>query len=226
MYDWKSFSFGSGSHETREQGMCVMEAVSYVAGEAHTDRPVCACPIISSFCRSWNDSLRSDEERAKWLGEFVWRLPGTKSTPEIELQRSWMAFDWMVRELVPSFMELTPELQAHAESLRELPEVGPGSFDAVVPILQSARAAARDAAGDAAGAAAWAAARAAAWAAAWAAAGAAARDAAGAAAADALEPTVQKLQQSARDLLDRMVRLTEPQEAVVNLAATPELLGN
>lgn len=25
MYDWKSFSFGAGSHPTRDDGMCVME---------------------------------------------------------------------------------------------------------------------------------------------------------------------------------------------------------
>jgi hypothetical protein len=70
-------------------------------------------------------------------------------------------------------------------------------------------AAAWAAAGAAAGAAAWAAAGAAAGAAAWAAAGAAARDAARAAARDAaraaLRPTMETLQASALDLLDRMI---------------------
>jgi hypothetical protein len=77
----------------------------------------------------------------------------------------------------------------------------------------AAGAAAWDAAGAAARDAAWAAAWAAAWDAArdaaWAAAGAAAWDAAGAAARDALHPTVETLQQSALDLLDRMLACGE-----------------
>ncbi len=69
----------------------------------------------------------------------------------------------------------------------------------------AAGAAAWAAARDAAGAAAWAAAWAAAGAAAWAAAGAAARDAARDAAWDALSTTVTALQQSAVDLVERMI---------------------
>jgi hypothetical protein len=82
----------------------------------------------------------------------------------------------------------------------------------------AARAAARDAAWDAtsaaASAAAWDAAWAAAWdaarAAAWDAARAAARDAAWDAASTALQPTVEELQASALELLDRMIQVEDP----------------
>ena len=77
----------------------------------------------------------------------------------------------------------------------------------------AARAAARDAAWDAARAAAWAAARAAAGAAAWAAARDAARAAAGAAARDALKPTVDKLQSSAVELVERMISVQYTKES-------------
>ena len=215
-YDFKTFQFGSGAHDSREDGLCVMEAVAYVAGEPHSDRPKCASPVLSAFCRSWNDGLPSDAERNKWLAEFVWRLPGTVASAEIELRRSEMCIDWLVREYLPAFLDLTECLQSHAEDLRGLPELRCDNFDLAVPVVVAAG----DAAGTAAGTAAWDAARAAAWdadrAAAWTAAWDADRAAAWDAAWDALSPTVETLKQSARDLLDRMVRLTEPQEAVTD----------
>jgi hypothetical protein len=223
-YDWKSFSFGAGAHDTRDDGMCVMEAVAYIADELHSDHPKCACPVLSAFCRSWNDKLESDEERAKWLSEFVWRLPGTKSTPEIELRRSEMAYDWLVREYLPSFLELSPNLIPYAINLRGLPWITSRNFELAVPVINAAvlcaglrwrscaGAAAVGAAGAAVGAAVGAVGAGAA-----AVAGAGAAVAAGAAAGAGVEitPTVEKLKQSAHDLLDRMVSLTEIKENVI-----------
>src|SRR5690606_22525922 len=54
-----------GSHSSIEQGMCVMEAVAYVAGESWTDRPRCVSPTIAAFMRSWNDSLPDSETRSR-----------------------------------------------------------------------------------------------------------------------------------------------------------------
>ena len=48
---------GHGSHALLKDGACVMEAVAYVAGEPWTDRPECACPVISVLLRRWNDDL-------------------------------------------------------------------------------------------------------------------------------------------------------------------------
>jgi hypothetical protein len=240
-YDFRTFTFGKGAHESRDDGMCIMESVAYIAGEEHSDHPACASPVIAAFLRSWNDGIPSDARRRELLSEFVFRLPGTVASAEIELRRSWMCFDWLVRECAAEFMSLSPALQPHAVILRGLPEINASNVDMVVPVINAARDAARDAAGDAAGAAAmdaaWAAAgaaardaaRAAARDAAWAAARDAARDAAGAAARDAardaawaaagaaardaardaLSPSVERLQDSASKLVDRMIRLTE-----------------
>ena len=234
MYDFSTVRFGSGQHDSRDDGMCVMEAVAFIAGEPHSDAPECACPVISAFCRAWNDGLESDEERAKWLGEFVWRLPGTRATKDIELRRSEMAMDWLVRVCCAEFLSLTPSLSRHAQILRNLPELTSRNFDVHVSVILTARDAARAAASDAARYAEWAAASYAEWAAAsdaaryaeWYAARYAASDAASdaewdaasdaarAAAGDALNPSIERLKQSARDLLDRMVRMTEPKEEV------------
>ena len=217
----------AGGHDPGEQ-MCVMEAVAFVAGEPWSDHPECASKVIGAFMRSWNDSLPDDQRQM--LKPYIPRLVGTAASDEVELRRSWMACDWLVRTFTPAWLKRAG-LAGSAAALEQLPELTTTELlEQALPIIRAARedaAAARAAAGaaawDAAWAAAWDAARAAAGAAAWAAAGDAARDAAGdaaraaawdaawAAAGDAaraaLAPTVVEMQQSALRLLDRMIDL-------------------
>jgi len=207
----------SGSHERRESGVCAMEALAWIAGEPHSDDPQCACPVIGAFMRSWNDGLPNDEDRTRLLRPLLPLLVGSRSTEAVEIQRSWLALDWLARECAPAFLSLRDDLKAHAVALRGLaPLTDSKSAKAAQKTLDAARdaaraaagAAARDAAGAAAGAAARAAARDAAGAAAWDAARAAAWAAAGDAARDALAPTVKTLQLSATELVKRMVSVT------------------
>ncbi len=215
----ESAALQSGGHSSMAEGMCIMEAVSYVAGEAWSDTPACACPVIASFLRAWNDSL-PDDRRNELLRPLVARLVGSRSTPEVESKRSLMFADWLVRVHTPAWLRLAG-LSAQADSLASLPEITamaqvPGIRPAIEAVRRDA-VAARAAARDAARAAAWAAARAAAGDAAWAAAGDAAwdaaRDAAGDAAWDAaraaagekLAPTVTELQASALALVGSML---------------------
>ena len=177
-------SLSAAGHEHVDEGACFMEAVSYVAGEPWSDTPACACPVLGAFLRTWNDDL-SDTDRDRLLRPLVLRLAGSRSTPEVEARRHWLAMDWLVRTHAPTWLRLTPALVPHADALTDLP-----------PIVDAAVAAARAAAVDAA----WAAAVDAAWDAAW--------DAARAAAVDALQPTVATLQLSALDLVDRMLAET------------------
>ena len=41
----------NGGHKSADDGMCLMEAVAYVAGEPHSDSPACASPILASIGR-------------------------------------------------------------------------------------------------------------------------------------------------------------------------------
>jgi hypothetical protein len=175
--------------------LCVMEAVAYVAGEPWSDHPKCASPLLTSFMISLNDNL-PDADRDRLLKDFIPRLVGTNTTAEAEMRRSFLALDWMVRELTPAYLDQVPELADHAQRLRALPPLtsieSAQAADEIVRIAGGAAAAEwqkRDAAWAAAWDAAWDAARAAArdaaWAAAWAAAWDAAWDAARAAARDA-----------------------------------------
>ena len=190
----------SGGHDGITRGMCVMEAVAYVAGEPWSDTPECACPVIAAFLRSWNDSLPTDAERDRLLKPLIPLIVGTRSTPSVEQRRGTMAADWLIRVHAPAWLRLAG-LEQQAAALESLPEIKDfAQCPSLMPTLNAVRtdaaaawAAAWDAAGDAARDAAWDAARdaardaawAAAWAAAWDAAGDAARGAAWDAARDA-----------------------------------------
>ena len=252
-----------GSHAEiadAEQAACAMELVSWLSDEPFSAAPQCACPVITRFVVNWNDSLPTDEDRARVLGPFLERIVGSRSTPAVEKRRSYMALDWSIRVSTPAWIDLAG-LVDEAAALRALPEIvnsktatashkslnaaktkasaagaaagaaawaaaRAAAWDAARDAAWAAAGAAawdaaRDAAWDAARDAAWDAARDAAWDAAWAAAGAAARaaarDAAWAAAGaaardaarDALAPTAAELQQSANELLDAMINVTE-----------------
>ncbi len=170
----------SGAHRAPDQGMCLLEAVSYVAGEPFSDRPACVSPVLAAFGRSWNDGL--DDEERQMLRPYVLRLVDTLASKKVEERRAWMATDWLVRFCTPQFLRLTPSLVIHAEQLEALPELTSSSAAAKAQPKISA---------------AWAAAGAAAWASAGAAARAAARA--------ALRPTVLVCQGAARVLFDRMI---------------------
>ncbi|MDO9313369.1 MAG: hypothetical protein Q7T97_02350 [Burkholderiaceae bacterium] len=211
----ESMDLSSGDHEDMAHGMCVMEATSFVAGEPWSDAPQCACPVITAFLVSWNDSL-PDAYRTRLLKPLVPLIVGTRSTKEVEARRSYMALDWLIRVFTPRWLDMVPALHKHAKELRELDAIADmaGAAAAGVKVnaaWDAARAAARAAvwaaAGDAAWDAAWYAAGAAAGAAARAAARDAARDAAWDAAGDVLKPTTEWLQASALNLVHQMIEV-------------------
>jgi hypothetical protein len=183
--DIDTITLSHGKHMRPDEGMCLLEATALFSGEPFSDHPVCVDPVLASFGMSWNDGMRSDEERAQ-LKQYIARLPGTNKGLELSQKRGWLAMDWLIRVHTAAWLALNPGLAHHADTLKALPPITcTAELVAAQPKLDAARkdaAAAWAAAWAAAGAAARAAAGAAAWAAARAAAGAAARADAGAAA--------------------------------------------
>lgn len=175
-----------GAHVSPQDGLCVMEALAYIARERHSDSPQCVSPVIATFLRTWNDAM-SDEDRQQ-LKPLIPVVMDTVSTPEDEERRAWMCVDWLVREYTPAWLRLTG-LSAWADTLARLPRFRSGmdvsSIGSTIDSVRRDAVAARDAAEAAAGDAAESAARATAGAAVWAAVEAAAGDAAGVAAAGA-----------------------------------------
>lgn len=175
-------ALSSGAHSGPTDGMCIMEAVAFVAGEPWSDHPECACPVIGAFLRTWNDGL-PDDERETLLKPLILRLVGTRN-PALEQRRATMAADWLMREHTPAWLRLAG-LTDHAAALASLPEIT--EFAQRQRLMPSLTAAKKDA--SAARAAAEDAARAAVRAAAW----------------DALTPTRIALQKSALKLVERMI---------------------
>jgi hypothetical protein len=204
-FDLDTLTLAKGGHQTRDQGVCLMEAAAWLAGQPHTDHPPCVSPVLGMFGRNLNDVLLDDTRQL--LKPYIRPMLGTAGDGNDEA-RSYLALDWLIRTYLPAWLDLAGLAEAGAvrglasvtdlEAARAAGPVvraaavkaaaaGAAAWDAArdaawAAARDAAWDAARDAARDAAGAAAWAAAGDAAWAAAgdaaWAAAGAAAWDAA------------------------------------------------
>jgi hypothetical protein len=141
----EGFLLSHGGHTTREEGMCLMEAVAFLAGEKHSASPKCACPQISSFGIRANDAIYDDVTRTRALLPLAEKIVGTKSTKAVEKRRSFIAVDVAIREVAPLWLEAHPELAHHAAKLRALPEiVDAATLEQGFAVRDAARAAAWD----------------------------------------------------------------------------------
>ena len=52
-----------GRHVSPDDGACVMELASMLAGEPFSDRPRSVCPVVASYLRSLNDMLDDGERQ-------------------------------------------------------------------------------------------------------------------------------------------------------------------
>src|SRR5262249_33011496 len=141
-----------GKHASRSHGMCVMEAAAWIAGREHTDHPPCISKPIGAFLRAWNDGL--DDSTRQQLKPYAWLSLGTAASADVERRRSWMAFDWLVHEFLPAWLEAA-QLIDDSVALRTLPEIhNAETLNAATPLIERAHRSA-DAAGAGAGAGAW-----------------------------------------------------------------------
>jgi hypothetical protein len=101
----RTLKLKNGSHTSIAKGVCAMEAVAWLAGEEHSDRPQCACPVIASFVRGLNDRMPDDATRTKYLRPVLKSIVGTRSTREIEIKRAYIAADFGCREAAPMALD-------------------------------------------------------------------------------------------------------------------------
>lgn len=86
-----NFKLSANSHETPEEGLCIMEAVAWFMGEEHSDNPECADEAIGSFAIGVNDTLR-DEARGELI-PYIPLIAGSKDSEEIFWQRAQFICD-------------------------------------------------------------------------------------------------------------------------------------
>jgi hypothetical protein len=70
-----------GKHTGPEDGACVMELASMLAGEPFTDHPSSVCPVIGSFLRTYNDLV--DDHRRQALYPCASKVVGSRGSREL-----------------------------------------------------------------------------------------------------------------------------------------------
>ena len=109
-----------GHPKSRTEGVSAMEAVAWIAGEPHTDRPQTACPFLTTVVNEINDTL-NDDDRQAILKPIVPRLVNTRHHL-LEGTRRLTAHDWTIRVAAPAWLELVGATDS-AGALRGLPEL-------------------------------------------------------------------------------------------------------
>lgn len=120
----KGWSLKRGSHPKNVGGnACVMEIVSYIAGDPWSDHPPCACPALTAFMLTYNDDLPSDADRDRLLKPFIPRLVGTNTGEDTHMRRVYLVLDWLIRIYTTQWMDLVPDLQELTARIRAAPEI-------------------------------------------------------------------------------------------------------
>jgi hypothetical protein len=84
--NYQTVTLSRGAHGSPEEGVCVMELASMLAGEPFSDHPRCVSPAIAGFLRVYND-FASDDERQGLYG-YAAKAVGTKASLEVEASRT------------------------------------------------------------------------------------------------------------------------------------------
>ena len=88
----QTIKLGKGKHSSPEDGACVMELASMLAGEPFTDRPQSVCPVIGSFLRAYNDSI--DDRRRQDLYAYAAKVVGSRAPADVEQARAERLTAW------------------------------------------------------------------------------------------------------------------------------------
>ncbi|HVW08844.1 MAG TPA: hypothetical protein VHC90_09690, partial [Bryobacteraceae bacterium] len=123
--DIESIQLESGGHEKPEDGMCVMEAFTYVNRLPFSDQPECVCPTLAAFLRHWNDEA-VDADRQE-LKRYIPRLMGTNDGKSDA--RAWLLIDCLLRERLPEVLDTIDDAKAKecAARLRGLSQIKGGA---------------------------------------------------------------------------------------------------
>ncbi|MBV9197139.1 MAG: hypothetical protein JO168_23640 [Solirubrobacterales bacterium] len=91
---YQTIKLSKGKHTSPEDGACVMELASMLAGEQFSDHPASVCPVIGSFLRAYNDSV--DDSRRQDLYAFASKVVGTRTSSEAQRARAERLLNWAV----------------------------------------------------------------------------------------------------------------------------------
>ena len=90
--NYQTIKLSKGKHSSPEDGACVMELASMLAGEPFSDHPGSVCPVLGSFLRAYNDSI--GDIRRQDLYEYAACVVGTRGPLDVQRERSERLIDW------------------------------------------------------------------------------------------------------------------------------------
>jgi hypothetical protein len=106
----QTVKLSKGKHASPEDGACVMELASMLAGEAFSDHPASVCPVIGAFLRAYNDWI--DDDWRQDLYPYASQVVGSRGDKEVELVRADRLAAWVqqmrgrpwTRSLLPAWL--------------------------------------------------------------------------------------------------------------------------
>lgn len=96
-----------GQHQTRANGMNLMEFCAFLAGEPHSDKPACVrVPELRRLALALNDAAwPSKRDRTRVLLPYAERLMSATATPERRGAIRYKMADIAVRQIAPEALE-------------------------------------------------------------------------------------------------------------------------
>jgi len=95
-----------GKHSSPEDGACVMELASMLAGEPFSDHPASVCPVVGSFLRAYNDSI--GDQRRQDLYAYAAQVVGTRADLYVQRERAQRLADWAAHMQARRWTRLLP----------------------------------------------------------------------------------------------------------------------
>ena len=89
---YQTIKLSKGKHRSPDDGACVMELASMLAGEQFSDHPVSVCPVIAALLRSYNDSI--GDRRRQDLYAYASRVVGSRGSLLTERARAERLTAW------------------------------------------------------------------------------------------------------------------------------------
>lgn len=120
IYEGAPYYLKPENHNSREEGMCAMEFVSFLAGEKHTDMPRCADLAISILTIGINDDIETDRDRTRILGPHLENIVGTRSEGSYE-RTMVMTWNWFL-DTYSWLLEEANQVDGKLDKLRALPK--------------------------------------------------------------------------------------------------------
>lgn len=88
----QTIKLSRGKHHSPDEGACVMELASMLAGEEFSDHPASVCPVIGALLRAHNDSI--DDERRHDLFAYATRVVDSRSPGTVQDARAARLTEW------------------------------------------------------------------------------------------------------------------------------------